>query len=220
MDDDGQAPLFEAIRKGDAERVRSLVAASPALAQARDENGVQALLVAKYERQVEVEAVLVELLPEDALDVFAATAMGRVNRVTALLDEDASLVTQTTPDGFTALHYAAFFQQQACAALLVERGADVNAASDNPMKVQPLHSAAAARDLALVELLLDRGADPNAQQQDGFTALHAAAQHGDVAVVRTLLNHGANPHLANEEGRTAKDFARASGDAATEALLD
>src|SRR6266545_2964816 len=79
--------------------------------------------------------------------------------------------------------------------LLVERGAEVNSASRNQMKVMPLHSAAAAQDpdtrYKLAKLLLESGADPNARQQDEFTPLMAAEQHGDERLKELLVQHGA-----------------------------
>lgn len=218
-DDDTTASLFEAIHKGNAARVQELVDTEPALAQARDAAGVKALLVAKYVRQTAVEAVLTSALAGAVLDIFEAVALGRIELLRTFLDAEAAALSATSPDGFTPLHYAAFFQRSECAQLLIERGADVNAAAANAMQTSPLHGAAAAHDLALVELLLERGADPNAVQLMGYTALHAAAQHGDVAMVRALLNHGANPKLVTEEGKTPLDFARSAGDPATEALL-
>jgi ankyrin repeat protein len=81
------------------------------------------------------------------------------------------------------------------ARLLVERGAEVNSASRNQMKVMPLHSAVATNDpdarYEIVELLLRAGADPNAVQQDRFTPLMAADHHGDERLRAILVEHGA-----------------------------
>jgi hypothetical protein len=50
--------LFEAIEAGDADRVRVIVAADPSTAAARDEEGVSALMRARYRRDASVtEAV-------------------------------------------------------------------------------------------------------------------------------------------------------------------
>ena len=57
----------------------------------------------------------------------------------------ASARPPTRPDGFTPLHLAAFFGRLEAAALLVDRGADLEAPSRNPRfpSVRPLHSAIA-----------------------------------------------------------------------------
>src|ERR671934_1462163 len=129
------------------------------------------------------------------LDVFEASALGRTERLRELLDKDPSLSNARADDGFQPLGLASFFGHVDAARLLVGRGAEVNSASRNQMKVMPLHSAAAAQDpdvrYDIAKLLLDAGADPNARQQDEFTPLMAAEQHGDERLQKLLIEHGA-----------------------------
>ena len=138
-----------------------------------------------------------ELLAADPeLDVFEAAAVGRTDRVRDLLDQDPELANAWAEDGFQPLGLASFFGHVEAARLLVERGAEVNSASRNDMKVMPLHSAAATGDpdarYELAKLLLEAGADPNARQQDDYTPLMAAEQHGDERLSELLLAHGAS----------------------------
>ena len=137
-----------------------------------------------------------ELLSGDPeLDVFEASAVGRVDQLQELLDGDPSLANAWAEDGFQPLGLASFFGHVEGARLLVERGADVNSASRNDMKVAPLHSAAAEKDpetrYELATVLLEHGADPNARQQDDFTPLMAADQQGDARLRELLVEHGA-----------------------------
>lgn len=137
-----------------------------------------------------------ELLAADPeLDVFEAAAVGRTDRLRELLDEDPDLANAWAADGFQPLGLASFFGHVEAARLLVERGAEVNSASRNDMKVMPLHSAAATGDpdarYELAKLLLEHGADPNARQQDDYTPLMAADQHGDERLRKLLVDHGA-----------------------------
>ena len=137
-----------------------------------------------------------ERLAQDRdLNIFEASALGRSGRVRELLDEDASRANAFANDGFQPLGLAVFFGNVETAKLLLERGAEVNSASRNQMKVMPLHSAAAIRDPSLryelCKLLLNHGADANAVQQDEFTPLMAADQHGDARLRELLVAHGA-----------------------------
>jgi ankyrin repeat protein len=130
-----------------------------------------------------------------ALNVFEAAALGKTERLSELLQHDPSLANAWADDGFQPLGLASFFGHVDAVRLLLDKGAEVNSASRNQMKVMPLHSAAAAQDpnvrYEIAQLLLDAGADPNARQQDEFTPLMAADQHEDARLRQLLLEHGA-----------------------------
>ena len=132
--------------------------------------------------------------------MFEASAAGRVERLRELLDEDPSLANAWADDGFQPLGLASFFGHVEAARLLVERGAEVNSASRNDMKVMPLHSAVATGDpqarYELAKLLLEHGDDPNARQQDDYTPLMAAEQLGDERLLRLLVEQGAETHAS------------------------
>ncbi len=201
--------VLEAIRHGDARQLESLLASDAALASARDENGVSALMQAAYQRRSE----MVEMLRsrKASLDIFEAAALGDEAQLSALLSTDPSLAHTWSADGFTALHFTAFFQQPACAKLLVAKGADVTAVARNPMAVTPLHSAAAAHATEIARLLLEKGAPVDARQQGGWTALHAAAMHGDEPLADLLLSCGADPALKAGNGSDAAALALEKG---------
>jgi ankyrin repeat protein len=189
------ATIFDSIHAGDVDAVRSAVSQDPTAASARDDKGLSAVRAALYAHHQDVADVLLEAQP--TLDVHDATAAGDVDRLTELLDGDAGLVGAWSEDGFTPLHFAAFFSRGNALRLLLDRGADVGAVAKNETKVQPLHSAVAARSMECVAALLVAGADPNARQEGGFTPLMGAEQHEDTGMVRLLVDHGA------EESATA-----------------
>jgi ankyrin repeat protein len=211
------AQFIAAVQAGETDRVRGMLGENPSLAAARDEAGVSAVLHALYRRRTEILESL--LAAEPALDVFEAAALGRVERLAELLAEDREQARAFSGDGFTALHLAAFFGQEAAARLLLERGADVRAVARNAMRVTPLNSAAATRQTSVVQLLVESGAPVNAPQRGGWTALHSAAHSGETEMARFLLSRGADPQLKSYDGRTALDLALADGHEAVATLL-
>ena len=191
--------LFAAIKDGDAERVRALVSEDPALASARDDGGLSAVLTALYHRQAEALDALLAAGPE--LDVLDAAAAGRLDVLRTHVEADPEALAARSPEGVTPLHLAAFLGGGAAVRLLLAAGAGADADQDNPARVRPLHSAVAARDHDAARALLEAGADPDCVQQGGFTPLLAAAHHDDVEMAELLLRHGASRTLAAEDGR-------------------
>jgi uncharacterized protein len=205
--------LFEAIEAGDGGGVETILAGDPAAAASRDANGVSALMRALYR----FDKALIDAVKKrvDALDVFEAAAFGDVDRLTVLLEEDPPLVTSYSGDGFTALHFAAFFGRFEAAELLIQRGAEVDAFGRGWMTGTAMHSAVSRLHSHVVRILLEAGANPNVRQSAGWTPLHAAAANGDLASVDLLLDAGADFTATNDEGRSVGDLATESGDEAT-----
>ena len=127
------------------------------------------------------------------LDVLEAAALGDAERVRELVSGDPELAALRSPDGFTALHYAAFFGTADAARVLLEHGADPGAVAGNDMRVQPLHSAAAVDANETARLLLGAGADGNAVQEGGFRPIDAAAHNGNDELYELLVERGADP---------------------------
>jgi ankyrin repeat protein len=213
---DARDTFLDAVRAGDADHIRALLAADPGLASVRDQAGLSPIMLATYRGHgAVVEALRTAGTP---LDVFEAAAVDDADRLRELLDADPALARAWSPDGFTALHYSAFFGGLDGAELLLDAGADVDAVARNDFKVAPLHSAAAGRAKVAL-LLVRRGAIVTTRQQAGFTALHSAAQNGHVELVDALLAAGADPDGRNDEGVSAADLAANAGHAAIERTL-
>lgn len=159
--------LFAAIDAGDEDAVAELLEARPELAGEPNEDGLVPVLYALYNGKGDLVELLLDANP--ALDAFAAAAVGRTRGLEELLDAEPGLARAWSPDGFTALHLAAFFGQEDAARLLLERGADVRVVSRHEtIKVPPLQSAAAGGHRDLVELLLEHGADPSTADLEDF----------------------------------------------------
>lgn len=201
--------IVSAAQSGDIERLRVLLHDDPSLASARDGSGVSALMHAYYRRQQGAADFL--LNANTTLDIFETTTAAKADQVSSILERDPAAAKSWSADGFTALHFAAFFNRAEIAGILIHKGADVSAVARNPMKVMPLHSATAAHSGEIVRLLLENGASPNVPQEGGWVPLHEAAQIGDKEMVTVLLRHGADPYLRSNDGRTAAEMAKAKG---------
>ena len=143
----------------------------------------------------------------DEPDVLEAAALGRLDVLRVHLEGDPDALSARTPEGFTALHLAAFFGGGAAVRVLLGAGASADSDGDNDLHVRPLHSATAAHDHDAVRALLEAGADPNVRQQGGFTPLLAAVHADDPEMTRMLLEHGADRSLAADDGRDVSAMA-------------
>ena len=208
---------FELLQAGDADGLRRILQQDPAHSEARDSAGVSLLMHSLYRGRRDLAELIAS--KKEALDIFEAAALGRLDRLKQCLRDDASAINSRSKDGFTALHFACFFGQPAAARLLIESGAAVDAVAANPTQVMPLHSAASARNLEAARLLLEHGAPVNARQQAGWVPIHAAAQNGDRPMVELLLQHGADPKRVNDQGKTSAMVAREKGHAEIATLL-
>lgn len=197
--------FIDLIRAGEAGKVKNYLKEDPSLAAVIDEQGVSALLNAVYFRKTEIVELLLRSGVE--LSIFEAAATGQRQRIRSLLEQDTSLANAYSSDGFTPLGLAAYFGHKEAAEILLKAGAEVNASSQNEMKVAPIHAAASTGQIEIARLLVAHGANVNARQQKGFTPLHAVAMNGQMDLARLLISSGANVNAATEEGKTPLAYA-------------
>jgi ankyrin repeat protein len=203
--------LLDAIKAGRVEEAMSLARENPTLLKARDPNGASPILVAVYYQKLDVAKALADAA--GTLDIFEASALGRVDRIAPLLHENPSLVSAYAPDGFYPVGLAAFFGHLDAVKTLIAAGADIHAAAKNAFKVQAIHAAVASKNLDIVRAVLEAGADPNAAQQQGFRPIHEAGSSGSRELAELLLKYGADATQKGDSGKNAIDIAREKGHA-------
>ena len=144
------ATIFDLIDAGDAAGIRELLARDPDAAAAQDEQGLSAFMRASYRGGEVLDAVR-----------DAAPPLGPFDRIVAGESDDIAGPHDWTPDGFTALHMAAFVDNVEAARKLLDAGADPNVyATASFARVTPLGTCRFANAARVRELLLERGADP------------------------------------------------------------
>lgn len=208
--------LKSAIEAGNLEDVERLLADDPALAMER-EGAMSAVMLAAYYKQPRIADAL--LAVRGPADLFEASALGRDERVAALIGWDPRAVMSRASDGFTALHLAAYFARPVVVRRLVDAGADVEDVAENMSEVRPLHSAVAGGSLEVVETLLAAGAEVETRQHGGFTPLMGAAAGGWTDMVTRLLDAGADKGARTDDGQTALDLAQQHHHGHLEGLL-
>lgn len=201
--------VIQAVKSGDAARVRELLAIDPSLANARTATGESAALMAAYYKRSAIAQLLIDNGAQ--LSLFEAAALGCADAVRNWIETDEELLNACSPDGFTALALAAYFGHAEVVLYLVTKGAEVNAVANNAMRVMPLHSAVAGGHVRIARVLIAEGADVNAPQHMDWRPLHAAARNGDMEMVAMLLEHGADAKQGSAEGITPIELARKHG---------
>lgn len=209
--------FFDAIRAGDAAKVRELLRGDPGLASSRTDAGFSAIVVAKVRGQA---AALQEILAANpVLDIHDAAYVGNIPRTREILDKDPSLLEAYSIDGFTPLALASYFGHRDLVRFLLERGAHAETQVRNENLFTALTGAAAEGHLAIAKLLLDHDAHVNHRYAKGSTPLITAAANGDADMVKLLLARGADPNAADEDGRRPIDRAGERGHGEVVAIL-
>jgi ankyrin repeat protein len=170
--------LFEAVKKGDAEKLKEFLSKG-IKTDLRDKEGFTPLHYAVINNRKDIAEILIK----HGANVNTKNLLGE-----------------------TPLHYSARLCLAEIAELLVSSGANVNITNNYGMT--PLHYSAHNNCIAVAKVLIDNSADPNIREDNGCTPLHWASSNCYLDMVWLLLEGGASPHITNKDGKTPIDLAR------------
>lgn len=208
VETDGVSPLALAIRFGNVEMVRMLLAAGADETIYDAEGNPPVFSLVRY--------------PVDFFRDFYGNYVKDDHPIFAQKREIISLLKQldlTNAEGYTVLMkslfpmkfwYTAFGdgisakKNLSIALELIQKGADVNAIGNDGKR--PLHQAVVEME-EVARALVKAGADINAQDNDGNTPLMYACMKAKEETVLWLLKTGADYKLQNNQGITAEDMA-------------
>jgi uncharacterized protein len=152
--------IFERVRTGDLETLRSLV--TEANMNAADPNGQTLLHVAAARGQPEIAAYLI--------------AMG-------------ADVNKRAEDGKTALHYAATYQDIEIVTALIEAGADLSIKDKHGNAPLWDAMSSSRKSYDLVDFMLFKGADPTSVNNAGRSVSSVAVERNSQALLAVLSKH-------------------------------
>jgi hypothetical protein len=151
----------------------------------------------------------------------AAAARGNLTKVEARLMSGENLEGRHQSTGRTPLVEAVIAGHLDVAALLLDRGADPEAAC-TAVGLTALGWAVSQEHVEIARLLVDHGVTIDGSPPDSFldrTPLHVAAQTGNVAIIALLLKAGASLQRVDGRGDNALALACGSGHSAAVTLL-
>lgn len=239
----GESPLMIAARTGNVQVVKALLASGANVNEKENSRGQTALMWAVSEQHTDVVRELIKagadiqartlsysqtenfVRNSHALDAYQkggstpilfAARVGDLESTRLLLAAGAN-VNDTSPDGMNTVVLASRSSHEKLAQLLVESGADPNAAGAG---YTALHAAVLMSQPDLVKTLLAHGANPNARLTRGTpvrrggedlvlpndvigaTPFMLAAKFADVPIMKLLAAAGADPKIPMKNGTT------------------
>ena len=145
----------------------------------------------------------------DGASLLDAVQSNDIDSAMMSIDQGVGVNT-TSPDGATALHWAAHWGTTDLAERLLSAGALVDVS--NELGITPISIACRNGSEAMVDLLLKAKADAKGSEPSGETVLMSCARTGSLGAVEQLLAAGAEPNSVEvDSGQTALMWAAAGG---------
>ncbi len=198
--------VFAATARGEADRVRTLLAAGTNLAAATDHEGGTPLHWAVRTERPALVSLWIEMgVPLEATNSAGQTALhlaaeaGLAESAALLLAARAPISTRDT-NGSTPMDVAVREQQTEVIRLLL--GSQPAGTPSERGIATPLHAAAENGDTNAVDKLLGAGTALEARDELGRTPLHLAVRSGHLDAALLLLQAGADLRATDPEGNT------------------
>ena len=153
--------IHKAVRRKDFSTVRSLLKENPARVNERDDRG------------------------DGETPLQIACGYNYSHEMIELLLAKGANVNTPNAKGYTPLHTAVSWASEAEVALLLKRGAKINARGGDGNKT-PLHLAVHSNKKKICALLKARGADLRAEDRDGYTPSEVATLLGNPVIAQLL----------------------------------
>ena len=194
----------------DADGLAKALKGAPETFRLRNEGGETLFLYCVFRGKTKCAELLKR---RGGQSLHEAALAGDAERVAVLAKAAPWAIDTLSPDGWTALHLAAFLGQGGTLVALLDLGADARIFGKAFESNLPIHAAAAGRriDKELFAKLVAATGDPDVLQKAGYTALMIAAANGFTDAIDVLLAAGASKTIETPDGKTAADFARERG---------
>ena len=216
----GVSEFLNAVRRGELDRVRRMLADDATLALARDDSDRSAFVLAYTHGHEDVADSLLATGIE--LDIVEAVLAEDWERLESLARSNPELLHRAHPIGGTPLHGAALIgsadfwrlRKLGCQPDAAPHGGNGFTAARTAM--ESAHAAWAR--IALTDLC-SNGADVNADQRGGSSVLHGAVLRRDERLLRLAIRKGADAEAIDDQGRSAQALATELGWTSGERLL-
>jgi len=191
--------IHNAVRSGDMEKVKTLLAGHAEWLNDPDQNQKTPLHLALESGHIDIARYLIELgadinlKDKDAASpLHNAAYLGNLEIVDRLIKKGAASVNEGNFRGQTPLHFACEKGHPEVVARLLDAGADIEAG--DALGRTPLMVTSMSRNMEVVKILMKRGADINASLKRGpatYTVLSVSAMYGFKDLVDLLIDRDA-----------------------------
>ena len=181
LDAQGRTPIHRARGRGHTRAAKVLASRG----SRSDGEAIETTDTEELEKRRQREFLMSAFNTDSGNALSICIARGDLDMITEVLDEHPSLVDGSLSQG-NPLHMAISLGRKEVVALLLAKGADVNATVEAADNITPLHRAARNGYPDIAKMLLGKGADVHAKTVPGKTPLDMAQEAGHEEVVALL----------------------------------